>query len=63
MYREKSLDHSSDPDATKTVQFFDKKSEDKDPETKYASLPELNGGGREKASTIQDDFDADDEDI
>ena len=63
MYREKLLASQDDDDTIKNIQFFDRKKAGKDPETKYASLPELNASGNDKPSTIQDDFDADDEDI
>lgn len=63
MYREKTAGNQEGDDLAKNVQYFDKKREDRDPETKYASLPELNASGHEKPASLQDDFDGDDEDI
>lgn len=62
MYKEKTTGSQSDENTPKNVPYFDKKREEKDPETKYASLPELTSGNQ-KPHSLQDDFDADDEDI
>lgn len=64
IYREKTIGGSADENIVKNVPFFDRNKEEKDPETKYASLPDMTPGGQlQKPSSLQDDFEQEEEDI